>query len=59
MSISTKSTSASQYKAALEDATKEIGEVHTISPLLTSKAKHAICRAEVAFTTATEYIELQ
>ena len=51
--MSTKSTVAPQYNAQFEEATKELGEVHKISPFVKPKDKHAICNAEVALFVAT------
>ena len=51
--MSIKSTSAPQYSAQLAEATKVIGVVQTISPLLTPNAKQAMCKADVAEFTAT------
>ena len=51
--MSTKSTVAPQYRAAFEDATNVFGDVQTISPLPTSNAIKAICKADVALFTAT------
>ena len=54
MSTSTKSTVAPHIKGALAEATKEIGEVQTISPAPTFNAKQAKWRDEVALLEATE-----
>ena len=51
-SISTKSTLAPQYLTQLALATKEIGDVHTISPFPTPNAKQLKWSALVALTTA-------
>jgi hypothetical protein len=51
-SISTKSTSAPQYRAQFALATKVIGLVQTKSPGPTPSAMHAKCNAEVALFTA-------
>ena len=52
-SISTKSTSAPQYKAQLAEATKEIGLVQYKSPGPSPNAKQAICNHDVAELQAT------
>ena len=46
--ISTKSTSAPQYKAQLAVATKVLADVQTKSPFFTPKEKHAAWSALVA-----------
>ena len=51
--MSTKSTSAPQYKAQLAEATKVMGLVHKRSPGPKPKAKQAKCSAEVALVVAT------
>jgi hypothetical protein len=52
-SISTKSTSAAQYRPQLAEATKVLGTVQSRSPLPSPSAAQAICSAEVALLTAT------
>ena len=55
--MSTKSISAPQYKAQLELATKEIGDVQTSFPGPTPKTRHAKCNELVALFVATAYLE--
>ena len=57
--MSTKSTSAPQYKAQFADATKVIGVVQTKSPFPTPNVKQAIWRALVALFTAKAYLASQ
>ena len=52
--ISTKSIFAPQYKAQLAEATKDIGEVQTISFWDIPRARQDKCRALVALLTATQ-----
>ena len=53
--ISTKSIFAPQYNAQFADATKEIGEVQTISFFLTPRARQERCNALVALLTTMAY----
>jgi hypothetical protein len=53
--MSTKSTSAPQYRALFAEATNVTGLVHTRSPGPTSSARHATCRALVPLLTATAW----
>ena len=52
--MSTKSTFDWQKSPQFAEATKELGLVHSQSPLLSPKAKQEICNADVALFTATE-----
>ena len=52
-SMSTKSTSAPQYRAQFADATNVLGTVQSESPLPRPSARQAMCSAEVALLTAT------
>ena len=56
-SISTKSTLAPDNSAQFADATKELGEVQTISFFEIDKPRHDKCKALVALFTATENFE--
>ena len=55
--MSTKSIFAPQYNAQFADATKEIGEVQTISFFLTPRARQERCNALVALLTTMAYLE--
>jgi len=57
--MSTKSTFDWQKSPQLAEATKELGLVHSQSPLLRPKAKQDICSADVALFTATAKLDPQ
>jgi len=54
--MSANTTSPPQYRTQLAEAAKVIGEVITLLPSLTPKAKVQRCNAAVPFATATAYL---